>query len=186
MGLHPASIVRTHTGSDWLSLAEVKAHLRIDWNTEDLEIDRLRTESLTAVEAYLNRPAVARTTTYRWGPARRAPSSLVAPYVEVGSTLDALTVSVGGATAVSQAYVQDPFFNRYTRELEIELEDPPDIDDENRGVWVATVSESPHLNVIAAARRGRLLYIGELHENRMGSATFAAMGAILDSVRWEG
>jgi hypothetical protein len=184
--LHPSSITRAHTGSDWLSLAEVKAHIRVDWNSDDLEISRLLDESLHAVESYLNRPARTRTATYQWGPVRVAPLSLVAPYVEVGSTIDSLTVSVAGGTAVSQAYKSEPFFCRSTRELILDLEDVPDIDDAERGLFEAVLTETPDDRVIAAARRARLLYVGELHESRMGSATFSAMGAILDPVRWEG
>jgi hypothetical protein len=182
-GLRPSSIVRAYTGTDWLSLAEAKAHLRVDWNEDDLSISRLVDESTRIVESYLARPVRDQTITFEWGPVATAPLYLNAPYLEPGATFDSLTVSVDGATAEAQAYKANPFYDRALRELLIELEDTPSMDDEERGVFEAVFTVSAAADAQAAVRRARLLYIGEHHESRMGTATLSAMYAILDPFR---
>jgi hypothetical protein len=183
MSLRPSRIERAYTGSDWLDLATAKAHLRVDWSDDDTSIQTLIDESSRAVESYLNRPVRDTTLTLTWGPVSVAPPTLIAPYVEPGATVTSLEVVVGSASGVAQAYVADPVFDRDLRELTFELEDTPSVDGENRATWTAVLALDSDKEYRQAAWRARLLYIGEMHEVRMGPASWAAMHATLDPFR---
>jgi hypothetical protein len=83
-------------------------------------------------------------------------------------------VSVGGATAVAQAYKSEPFYDFDLGELELELEDVPSIDDDNRGVWEVVVSQSRDESLEQRVRDARLLVVQGMHEGNLDQALDAA------------
>lgn len=184
MGLRPTNRVVSLTGSDWLTLAETKAHLRVDWTEDDSYISALVEESMEYVQAYLGRPVRDATVVMTWGPVSCAPRMLTAPHLERGSTLDDLTVSVGGAGATTQAYKAQPLYDPDLREALIELDPPPaDVGDESRAVFTGTFTVTSPAELEPMLRRARLLFIGEMFEKRMGEANLAAVEAIVAPFR---
>lgn len=182
MRLHPSNVA-TALGTEWLTAAKVKAHLRLNFSEDDEQIDDLIAASERWVRGYLNRPVLDETLTVTWGPVKAQPTELLAPFVEANVQVTSLNVSVAGAAASAQSYKGQPFYDRDLRQLTFDLEDVPDIDDDNRGVFTAVLTQAAEGIYRPAVRRARLLWIGEMYEQRAGAAELQAVRYLLDSHR---
>lgn len=187
MSLRPSQITRTPVqGADWLTLAEAKVHLQVDFDEDDGLIQDLLDSTVDTLRDDTGHPVVDTQVVYTFGPVSEFPSQLNVPGVSPNYEALAVQRNVNAGGLEAQTFKALPFYQAALRCLFVELEDEVDLSDTNRATFQVSLTEKANTAWRKTMKSARLMLLRSQYDNRDGDADpkhLRAYNALISSKR---